>query len=264
MISLEFDAAVVSILLVSALLGIDSYKNKDDYYTTFRRYFFQYMSNDCYLEQLTSNIEESSQIDETDLRANWKVVYDPDILYSDHIGGWIVDEQDVPIIAFRGKTSFYDRKISTDLVPEKIRPQLKEENEKRKRERDSINIIKAMMPAGIYSLYSQVLKLLYEDNCYRGYGKTMSFQVDLVLDWYQNNKIIQDQMDEFLRGTTPAATQFKEFLEMFLVREDLILVQQLCESMDAGIVGVLGGGVLRHNNLYIKWKKIKAEPQKHN
>jgi len=239
---------ILVVLVICFILSVNT-STKHESVTNYNKTLLEDLDYDLYIQTIVFSIKETHTINEDILRINWTVIYDRGGGSTD-IKGWIVNEQGSPVVFFHEENTLDGSYMNVGIVPKEIERELiKDINSD-----GSFNKMKNVMSNYVYYRYYQTLYFMYEEGCFRGFGKMMPYQINPIVTWYEN-VTNQVQIDEFLKKESNETKQFKEFLEMFVQHKDLKLVQQLCESMDVGIGGVI---TQRDNNLYSKWKAVKS------
>ncbi|MBO9483944.1 hypothetical protein [Salinisphaera sp. G21_0] len=189
---------------------------------------------------------------------------------SDLIEGLVIDNTGMPRIQYSGKTAIYDAYLITR--------QLNYENALQKRtEIQSAELIeeqqmaaysqlKKLMGAEVFKCFAvQLDNILYNGMAHLGYGSRLFAQVDTVLNWY-NTEQNKSNVEQFLHGEfkgTKAAIKLEQFIEMFVIHEDLDLITSLCTEEDIGPFEARFGPILNQGNIYGQWKQIRDNSQSH-
>ncbi|WP_422466329.1 hypothetical protein [Endozoicomonas sp. ALC013] len=189
---------------------------------------------------------------------------------SDYIEGLVIDNTGMPRIQYSGNTAIYDARL--------IACQLNYENALQKRtEIQSAELIeqqqlaaysqlKKLMGAEVFQCFAvQLDNILYNGMAHLGYGSRLFAQVDTVLNWYDTEQN-KSNVEQFLRGEfkgTKAAIKLEQFIEMFVIHEDLDLITSLCTERDIGIFNAMFRPIPNQGNIYEQWKQIRDNPQSH-
>ncbi|MBO9494002.1 hypothetical protein J7438_07860 [Thalassotalea sp. G20_0] len=189
---------------------------------------------------------------------------------SDLIEGLVIDNTGMPRIQYSGKTAFYDAYLITS--------QLNYENALQKRtEIQSAELIeeqqmaaysqlKKLMGAEVFKCFAvQLDNILYNGMAHLGYGSRLFAQVDTVLNWY-NTEQNKSNVEQFLNGEfkgTEAAIKLEQFVEMFVIHEDLALITSICLEEDIGLFDARFEPIPNQENIYEQWKQIRGISQSH-
>ncbi|MGI2025843.1 hypothetical protein [Endozoicomonas acroporae] len=212
---------------------------------------------------------ESKVSADISLPDGWKII--PETTpWSDYIEGLVIDNTGMPRIQYSGKTAIYDARL--------IARQLNYENALQKRtEIQSAELIeeqqlaaysqlKKLMGAEVFNCFAiQLDGILYDGMAHLGYGSRLFAQVDPVLNWY-NTEQNKSNIEQFLHGEfkgTKAAIKLEQFIEMFVIHQDLYLITSLCTGEDIGPFNARVGPIPNQGNIYEQWKQIRDNPQSH-
>ncbi|WBA79882.1 hypothetical protein [Endozoicomonas sp. GU-1] len=189
---------------------------------------------------------------------------------SDLIEGLVIDNTGMPRIQYSGKTAIHDAYL--------IARQLNYENSLQKRtEIQSAELIKEqqlaaysqlkeLMGAEVFKCFAvQLDNILYNGMAHLGYGSRLFAQVDTVLNWYDTEQN-KSNVEQFLHGEfkgTKAAIKLEQFIEMFVIHEDLDLITSLCTEQDIGISNAMFRPIQNQGDIYQQWKQIRDNSQSH-
>ncbi|USE34855.1 hypothetical protein [Endozoicomonas sp. SCSIO W0465] len=106
--------------------------------------------------------------------------------------------------------------------------------------------LETMMGVEVFDRFTiNIARILYGTPA--GWGSTLPRQVNQILDWY-NTEQNESSVDQFLNGEfkeSEAAIRLNQFIEMFVIHDDLEFITTLCKAKD-----------IRQPNIYKEWKSL--------
>ncbi|WP_422490547.1 hypothetical protein [Endozoicomonas sp. ALE010] len=188
---------------------------------------------------------------------------------SDLIEGLVIDNTGMPRIQYSGKTAFYDayliaRQLNYENALQK-RTEIQSAELIKKQQMAAYSQLKKLMGAEVFKCFADHDNILYGGMAHMGYGSRLFAKVDTVLNWYDTEQN-KSNVEQFLHGEfkgTKAAIKLEQFIEMFVIHEDLDLITSLCTGEDTGLFNARFRPIPNQGNIYEQWKQIRDNPQSH-
>ena len=210
-------------------------------------------------EEIVKNIaakmseEKSTRIP---LPEGWVVTID-DVL-ENHKTGLIIDNSGMPRISYVHQARFFDSELRLQILSydEAREKKSKVESFKAVEQLDTaaMDALRNLMGEQILNDFIKCVNMIEIPHMHLNRKNDLSGCVNPVLDWYKrednSGSIEQFLLNSKFKGT-PAAIALNQFIEMFVINDDLSLVAEICRECAAE-------GFQLPDAVYKRWKALKS------